>query len=111
MHIAHYGPLTVAHDHGYYFLQTKDGSGAVFEGASGGVVTIQVCEWPNRAKFRQFLRISEIFFNIFTPTFFSEINPHLGTIRKDCFRCIWGLLGSILVSTFTFRFCCVAVTP
>ena len=28
-------------------------------------VTIQVCEWLNRAKFRKFLRISEIFFYTF----------------------------------------------
>ena len=30
--------VPVAHDHGYGYLQTKDVSGAVFEGASDGVV-------------------------------------------------------------------------
>ena len=33
-----YLPVAVAHDHGYGYLQTKDVSGAVFEGASDGVV-------------------------------------------------------------------------
>jgi hypothetical protein len=33
----HYLPVAVAHDHGYGYLQTKDVSGAVFEGASDGV--------------------------------------------------------------------------
>ena len=33
-------PMTVAHDHGYCYLQTKDVSGAAFDGASdGGVVS------------------------------------------------------------------------
>ena len=32
-----YLPVAVAHDHGYGYLQTKDVSGAVFEGASDGV--------------------------------------------------------------------------
>ena len=32
--------MTVAHDHGYCYLQTKDVSGAAFDGASdGGVVS------------------------------------------------------------------------
>ena len=31
-------PVAVAHDHGYSYLHTKDVSGAVFEGASDGVI-------------------------------------------------------------------------
>ena len=37
MSTVHYLPVPVAHDHGYGYLQTKDVSGAVFEGASDGV--------------------------------------------------------------------------
>ena len=53
-------PMTVAHDHGYCYLQTKDVSGAAFEGASDGAVACnnrhhRVRENRiNRAKFGKF---------------------------------------------------------
>ena len=72
-----YLPVAVAHDHGYGYLQTKDVSGAVFEGASDGVVVksntdrLECDRSTNDEKIGKKWKFSEYFFF----SFFGNLHP------------------------------------
>ena len=59
--------MTVAHDHGYCYLHTKDVSGATFEGASDGAVACnnRHTEFVKIAETERNSEISQIFSDFF----------------------------------------------